>query len=321
MIPLSSFDNHEFPNSIRNAFDDTESTWTDNLMLCLLRGSTYFTWTVQPESLTPYQAETMKHAMRFARDCAPHLFVKNGCMFGGNPGLGEVYGFLQPGEHESWCVLRNPAPMPQKYRLPESFEHVVQFYPDFRMLEREIVLLPEEVKCVIVSRKKIRLPFALPFQAVKSGTRYEYRFPASETVSANVQPMVAELHRIPELKFEKISFEPGGTSLFFDIVAPYRMHDLRVCMRIRGADAGELPFQSVFLPLLRECPHFVLCASRHGDLFRQDGLWREKEPGDIFPEAGTVFHFPRPCRRKNIFRSGVFTEDSVRGCGALVHRL
>ena len=52
MIPLSSFDNHEFPNSIRNAFDDTDSTWTDNLMLCLLRGSTYFTWTVQPESLT-----------------------------------------------------------------------------------------------------------------------------------------------------------------------------------------------------------------------------------------------------------------------------
>lgn len=158
--------------------------------------------------------------------------------------------------------------------------------------------------------EKDQAPFALPFQAVKSGTRYEYRFPASETVSANVQPMVAELHRIPELKFEKISFEPGGTSLFFDIVAPYRMHDLRVCMRIRGADAGELRFKAYSSRYYGNVPTSSFGASRHGDLFRQDGLWREKEPGDIFPEAGTVFHFPRPCRRKNIFRSGVFTETA-----------
>ena len=301
MIPLSSFDNHEFPNSIRNAFDDTDSTWTDNLMLCLLRGSTYFTWTVQPESLTPYQAETMRHAMRFARDYAPHLFVKDGCMFGGNPGLGEVYGFLQPGEEESWCVLRNPAPMPRKYRLPESFEHAVQFYPDFRMLEREIVLLPEEVKCLIVSRKKIGLPFAMPFRAVKSGTRYEYRFPASETVSANVQPMVAELHRIPELKFENISFESGGTSLFFDIVAPYRMHDLRVCMRIGGEDAGELRFKayssryygnvptsSFALPVTEICPG-------------KTGYGETKNPETFFRKKERYFTFPVPAGGRTSF--------------------
>ena len=301
MIPLSSFDNHEFPNSIRNAFDDTESTWTDNLMLCLLRGSTYFTWTVQPESLTPYQAETMRHAMRFARDCAPHLFVKNGCMFGGNPGLGEVYGFLQPGEHESWCVLRNPAPMPQKYRLPESFEHVVQFYPDFRMLEREIVLLPEEVKCVIVSRKKIRLPFALPFQAVKSGTRYEYRFPASETVSANVQPMVAELHRIPELKFEKISFEPGGTSLFFDIVAPYRMHDLRVCMRIRGADAGELRFKAYSSRYYGNVPTSSFALPVTEICSGKTGYGEKKNPETFFRKQERYFTFPVPAGGRTSF--------------------
>ena len=126
MVPLSSFDNHEFPNSIRNTFADTDGAANYAL---LVAGSTYFSWTVQPESLTPYQADVMKQAIAFARAHAKHLFVRAGRMFGGNPGLGEIYGFIQPGEKESWCVLRNPAPMPQTYTLPDEFGCATQFYP------------------------------------------------------------------------------------------------------------------------------------------------------------------------------------------------
>ena len=293
MIPLSSFDNHEFPNSIRNAFGDPDSTWVDNLMLCLMRGSTYFSWTVQPESLTPFRTDTMKQAMRFARKHARRIFVRNGRMFGGNPGLGEVYGFFQEGSGESWCVLRNPAPMPVKYRLPDSFEHVIQFYPDFRVPERETVLLPEEVKVLIVSRKRIALPFSLPFQVRRADNRFEYRFPASKTVSAKVRPMVAELHQIPELKFENVSLRPGGKSLYFDLVAPYRMEDLRVCMKLSGAAAdlrirvhssryyGDVPTSSFAVPVTE------LSSGK-------TGYGEKKNPETFFRKIERYFTFPVP---------------------------
>lgn len=301
MIPLSSFDNHEFPNSIRNAFRDTDGTWTDNLMLCLLRGSTYFTWTVQPESLTPYRAETMKRAMQFARDYAGHLFVKRGRMFGGNPGLGEIYGFLQPGKQESWCVLRNPAPMPQTYSLPPSFGHAIQIYPDFRRLNEKFVLLPEEVKVIILFRREKALPFDLPFQATRGEHGIEYRFPLSKTVSGKVRPLVAPLHQIPELKLEECAPANQGKSLYFTVTAPYQMQNARICLKIQGKNVencflkahssryyGDAPTSSFALPVTE---------INSG----KTGYGETKNPETFFRKKERFFTFPVPADGKTCF--------------------
>lgn len=294
MIPLSSFDNHEFPNSIRNVFLDDDASWTDNLMLCLLRGSTYFSWTIQPESLTPYRAETMKRAMRFARDYADRLFVRHGRMFGGNPGLGEVYGFIQSGEESSWGVLRNPSPMPQRFQLPDGFRNAIQFYPDFRKLDETVLLLPEEVKVFLIPKRKAKLSFLHPFQIRRNGKEYEYHFPASKVISAKLAPSVSELHRIPELKFENVSFENGGENLFFDVIAPYRMNPLYLQLKLIGKKLKELRIQAVSSRYYGKHPgsNFVIPITEisggnpgHGEL---------KNPETIFQEDERFFRIPVP---------------------------
>ena len=218
MVPLSSLDNHEFPNSIRNVFLDDDNVWSDNLMHCMMRGSTYFTWTIQPESLSGFRVNSMRKLMQFARDYKEHFIVKNGTMIGGNPGAGEVYGFKQ----NNWIMLRNPAPIPQCFELPESWGNAVQFYPDFRRAEKKILLLPEEVKVIMLTNEE--LPFDIPFQAI-DGKLY---FPASITVNDSVGPYIDKLHQMPEIEFSKATFDEEKGDLLFSLKTPYRMNPLEL---------------------------------------------------------------------------------------------
>ncbi len=246
MVPLSSYDNHEFPNSIRNVFDDSDAVWTDNLVHCLLRGSTYFTWTIQPESLSNYHISTMKQLMAFARKNAKHIFVKDSFMFGGNPGLGEVYGFCQNYEGESWAMLRNPHPMPQCYKLPDFLQNAVQVYPDYRKLPSEITLLPEDVRFLIVSKKRQELPYDIPFQAFFNKNQVEFYFPSTMTVTDQICPMVDTIHQVPELKMENVSFDATGQHLLFSVTSPYRMKglSLRLCIKEQGSELRVLAHTS-----------------------------------------------------------------------------
>ena len=218
MIPLNSLDNHEFTNSIRNVFLDDDNMWVDNLMHCIMRGSTYFTWTIQPESLSMFKAHAMKKAMQFIRDYKHEFIVKHGTMFGGNPGRGEVYGFKQ----NNWIMVRNPAPLPQYFDIPSEWGKVVQFYPDFRKAEGKILLLPEELKVMMIT--DLELPETVPFQ-VADGKRY---FPASVSINENVGPWVAKLHQVPEIVFSKATFDEENGNLLFSLTTPYRMNPLEL---------------------------------------------------------------------------------------------
>lgn len=228
MIPLNSLDNHEFPNSIRNVFLDDDNIWMDNLMNCVMRGSTYFTWTVQPESLTEFKADAMRQVMKFVRDYKREFIVKNGVMFGGNPGRGEVYGFKQ----NNWIMVRNPAPVPQYFDIPAEWGNVTQFYPDFRKVEKQILLLPEEVKVMMIT--DIELPENRPFQVI-DGKRF---YPASVSVNDTVGPWIAKLHQIPEIVFSKASFDGEKGNLLFSLVTPYRMNPLE--MRLACPDSCKV---------------------------------------------------------------------------------
>lgn len=237
MVPLDSFDNHEFPHAMRNPFTEDPATWADTVWHAVMRGSSYLSWKQQPEALEDWQVEAMREIMEFARRYREHIFVRRGYMVLGHPGKGQVYGFVQPGNGSSWCVLRNPLSLPQSVKLenivfPEAAS-IIQFYPDFRQYGagEEIVLLAHEVKLMIFDARARKLPFAMPFQV---GGSYEYRFPASLTVDDRVRPMVDAIYQIPALECSGQSVETtGGIQHFrFKVRAPYRLRNFELQFRL-----------------------------------------------------------------------------------------
>ena len=289
MIPFNSLDNHEFPNSIRNVFLDDNNTWVDNLMHCMMRGSTYFTWTIQPESLSTFKVEAMQKAMQFARDYKHEFIVKNGIMFGGNPARGEVYGFKQ----NNWLMVRNPAPVPQYFDVPSEWGNVVQFYPDFRKADKKILLLPEEVKVMMIT--DLSLPCDTPFQIVDG----KFYYPASVSVNEEVGPWIAKLHQVPDIVFSKTEFDAGKGSLLFSLVTPYRMNPLELRLacpercKIRVTASrypGIRTSSSTYAPAITHIPTGV---PGHGESLNPEFIYNGKTSyySIPVPPGGETFYY------------------------------
>ena len=237
-IPLDCFDNHEFPHALRNPFTESPAVWSDLVMHAILRGSTYLTWMLQPEALEDWQVATLKHAMQFARTYKEHIFVRRGHMVLGNPGHGEIYGFLQPGADSTWCTLRNPLPFPQEIELDYAElcgykeANALQFYPHFQQLPRKLVFLPHEVKQFIVRPDAEASEMTTPVQLFETENGVEARYPASLTVTDTIRPMVCETYQIHKLEFGNVSQD--GNRLFFKLRSPYRMRNLEINICLKG---------------------------------------------------------------------------------------
>jgi len=236
-VPLDCFDNHEFPDAFRNPFLNEPVNFTNAVWLSFVRGSTYIAYTIHPESLEPWQANALKGIMKFCSENSSSIFVRRGRMVLGSPGKGEIYGFLQPGKDESWCVLRNPHKNTAKQKLDSSFlSHkcvsALQFYPHFESLDMsdEITFLPHELKVVIFSSKKIGLPYTVPFMVEKKNSAFDFRFPASLEMGRNVKPLAHPVHRIDSLRCVKFERLGNGHDLLLRwiIQLPYRFRDARI---------------------------------------------------------------------------------------------
>ncbi len=247
-VPLDCIDNHEFPHALRNPFVETPAAWVDNLWLAVMRGSTYFPFTLQPESLEDWQAKTMRAIMEFSRRYADKIFVPRGKMILGHPGKGEIYGFLLPSEERSWCLLRNPLPLPQRFKFNatelagHSVKSAIQFYPDFRhQADNEIVLGAHEVKVFTFEENEVKPLFEHPFQIIDE----KLFFPASTLFNAEIRPDVAPTYQIAELKFSEQKFElgDGRLSLFFKLLAPYRMRNFELQFKLNGTNTEKLKIQ------------------------------------------------------------------------------
>ncbi|MBR4674130.1 MAG: hypothetical protein IKP00_06650 [Victivallales bacterium] len=238
-IPLDCFDNHEFPHALRNPFTETPAVWSDLVMHSIMRGSTYLTWMLQPEALEDWQAATMRHAMAFARTYKKHIFVRRGHMVLGNPGHGEIYGFIQPGADSTWCTLRNPLPFPQEIELDYAklcdYQEAtaLQFYPTFQQLPHKVAFLPHEVKLLIVRSDANTTETTTPVQLFETANgAIEARYPASLTISESIRPMVCETYQIHALEFGAVSQD--GNRLFFKLRSPYRMRNLEINICLNG---------------------------------------------------------------------------------------
>jgi len=246
-VPLDCFDNHELPDAPRNPFPEDPVAWVNATWLCFLRGATYIPYTLAPESLEDWQVESLRSIMAFCRSHARSIYVARGRMVLGDPGRGEVYGFVQPGRAESWCVLRNPRAFPQTVAFdPEAIaghgvKTVVQFYPHFEHLspKQGLTFLAHEVKAVVFAARAEKPRFAAPYMVAAEGTGFHYRFPASMAASGPVGPMVDELHRLPGLEctWAGRNAVENGVRFQWYLTVPYRMREteLQLCLKGPGA--------------------------------------------------------------------------------------
>lgn len=255
-LPLDCFDNHEFPDAPRNPFREDPNSWVNTVWLSFLRGTSYITCTLMPESLEDWQVESLREIMRFCRTYVRHILVPHGKMILGHPGRGEVYGFLQPAAAESWCVLRNPLPVPQAVTFDSGdltthpVKTVSQFYPHYETAEPAsgITFLAHEVKVLILSARIRKEPYKGPHVVHKKGGRYQYSFPASATVTRSVRPMVDPIQQLPALRCLEAKKEAvrGGRRYRWYLEAPYRMRDLEIQLCARGKDLAGIELRAFF---------------------------------------------------------------------------
>ena len=253
MIPLDCFDNHEFADGLRNPFVETPLSWCNAVWLSFMRGSTYLAYTLQPEAMEKWQVESLKRITDFCRTYANNIFVANGRMVMGHPGHGEVYGFIQPGATQSWCILRNPLPIPQRVQVDfcdmvtHKAQSVKQFYPCYEYLQSdEITFLPHEIKIVVIDRAEAVPEYDVPFMVDSSKDGYEYRFPASLNFDDRIKPLIKEIYQIPQMKFSDIEKLPqeNGLDILFSLTAPYRVRDFKMHIMIKGEKLDQVKIKN-----------------------------------------------------------------------------
>jgi len=255
IIPLDCFDNHEFPDALRNPFVEEPVSWTNALWLSFMRGSTYLAYTLQPEKLEDWQIESFEAIMKFCREYSEHIFVRHGRMLGGVPSRGEVYGFMQPGEKQSWCILRNPLPIPQSFRLDSSdfklthdTESILQFYPNYKLIDKEITLPAHGIALLIFDSKMQRMPFESEFMTRLENGKYHNYFPSTLNIDDDIRPLVNEIYQIPKL--EVLDFKRNSqnrkTIINFMVKCPYRLRDFELQIGIKGPDAAQSAVKTTF---------------------------------------------------------------------------
>jgi len=241
-IPLDAFDNHELPHALRNPFHEEPGTFADIMMLAIMRGTSYFPLTIQPESLEDWQVGILSKCMAFARAYGRRLYASASSMFGGNPNDGAIYGFrFECAKGEAWCLLRNPSAMPQAFQWSDEMRDGVWIYPFFERYSAgtPILFAPHEVKVIRLSRRHLALAFEIPFQARRlPDGQCEFSFPA-QVSHGRISPTVGALYRIDELEYER-RFQralPDGVEVMFRLRLPYRMRN--ATLNISIAHSGD----------------------------------------------------------------------------------
>jgi len=248
-LPLDCFDNHEFPDAQRNPFIETPESWVNAVWLSFMRGSTYMAYTLCPEKMMDWQTQSFRKIMEFCRAYKDNIFVRRGRMVPGHPGKGEVYGFFQPGEKESWIALRNPLPVPQQIKInSEEFcrHHVksaLQFYPHCEMIsfKKKILFMAHELKIIVLSGNTITPVLSVPYMLEESSGKALVRVPASAILDSTVRPDVAGVMRFPHFDakvIERIA-EKEKLILKWKIRSPYRTRSLEIQIKIREKEIGK----------------------------------------------------------------------------------
>lgn len=136
-VPWDVIDNHDFPHAPRCPMVDSDESWLHTLILWVMRGASAIQLYVPPYGVRGWRAQVLRQTLRWFRDHEAFLTNARHEWVGGNPGMGEVYGFHHILGDEELLLLRNPVGSPQTLEgvLPEAlrlrFENEAwsQIYP------------------------------------------------------------------------------------------------------------------------------------------------------------------------------------------------
>ncbi len=245
-MPLDAWDNHGFVDAVDCPFHTERHTWLDNLVLQFTRGTTYLHMPFCPETIRDWQAEYTQAALEWLRHHVSELGTRHSCMVLGNPGFGEVYGYLHPFEGGAWLTLRNPSVEPQSVALPlqewlgYSPATIRQVYPYWEDLgSGEMWLLGHEVALLrlfaAVQPDVSPIPGS-PFMVRAAGADHEYLFPGNRRLTYDVGPTVHESMQIPEFSIEPTMDEAidGGWRMMWYVAVPHRFEKAEVLVTLRG---------------------------------------------------------------------------------------
>lgn len=121
-VPWDVIDSHDFPNAPRCPMVDSDESWLHTLILWIMRGAQAIQLYVPPYGVRSWRALVLRQTLRWFRDHEVFLSNARHEWVGGNPGMGEVYGFHHLLGDEELLLLRNPVGSPQSLEgvLPEA---------------------------------------------------------------------------------------------------------------------------------------------------------------------------------------------------------
>ena len=286
-FPLDAVDNHEFPHALRNPFHEDPGVIANTAMVAIMRGCSYLPLKLQPEALEPWFVKALSASIDFARNYGSKFYQSRSSMFGGNPNAGDIYGFrYEQADGSCWCMLRNPSAMPQEYDWQDEKRSGVWIYPYYARYTagEKIMFAPHEVKVVILSPRKLALPYEVPFQAAAVDGKVEFRFPAHLTVSKHVQPMVGDIYRIgkSEVEWKVLKEIEDGLEVIFRLRLPYRMRNSTINAALQADDPAKAQLTARFS---RYAVDFASCFELPVTRFSSGipGAGQMKNP-DVVPE-------------------------------------
>ena len=249
-VPLDVIDNHELPKGPRNPFDDPPDAWANNAIMLALRGTTYIPFCICPESLTTAQATVLRRAFEFMNAHAHILAHGTSTMVGGNPALGQVYGYLHTTPTEALLVLRNPSVEPVTHtpdlasRLPFAPRSAVLVYPCLKALDPtapSVDLLCHGVAVVYLSKEEVALeaPVAdVPFVLDETDGAWLASIPSGEEAGDAFGTEAPPFNRYGALALEQKTEkrEGGRTVVNAELRVSLRCEQPRLLVKVSAAD-------------------------------------------------------------------------------------
>lgn len=230
---------HEFASAPRNPVQDTEESWMNCLAMWVSRGSHYLQFYIPPYGMQEWKSWSVREMLRWFRENEMVLWKGATRMVGGEPALGEIYGYHHSNSGKEILTLRNPLALPQE--MPRSLEPDlekggwVQIYPFFRSYEVSNSLLASH-EVVILARGLVTPPLQVALNTV-NGWRTP-AFAASNRELHGVASPIPSLHELssPKMKIDRISRD----KIRFHGVLPYWLESAELVLKVRSSSVSEI---------------------------------------------------------------------------------
>ncbi len=244
-LPWDFLNYHEFASAPRNAVHDTDESWLNNLLLWISRGSYFLSSLfVSPYGLRGWRAWTLRETLRWFRANEDILWKSRMQMKGGNPGQGEVYGFLHETDGCRLLTLRNPLAYPQPAPTPQSLGldagDWTRLYPSWEPWAWNTPWMSSHAVWMLSQGTK---DWRTQQTLLRGETGWQVPFCAATTMQRHgISEEIPAIHRLPDLKVRVE--KPDNTSLAIHAALPYGLCQAEWVLLFRLEDQRHLQIRA-----------------------------------------------------------------------------